>query len=153
LSDEGELVKPDLSSSVMRHGALPLVQKCESVEKELEYIKNSIHTLLQDGYKENQIAILVRYNNFIKPIQEAMKGLNIRIQPIHGFKGLEVEVVFIPHLQKTFQKEEDDYITAERRVLYMAMSRAREKLYMTYFGKLPRPYEDLRSNNLADFVG
>jgi hypothetical protein len=35
----------------------------------------------------------------------------------------------------------------------MAMSRAREQLYMTYFGKLPRPYEDLRHQNLADFVG
>jgi hypothetical protein len=35
----------------------------------------------------------------------------------------------------------------------MAMSRAREKLYMTYFGKLPRPYDDLRRQNLADFVG
>lgn len=153
LADEGELVKPDLSSTGMRHGARPLVQKCGSVEGELEYIKNSIHSLLQDGYKENQIAILVRYNNNIKPIQESMKGLAVRVQPIHGFKGLEVEIVFIPHLQKTFQKEEDEYITAERRILYMAMSRAREQLYMTYFGKLPRPFDDLRHNNLADFVG
>ena len=82
-----------------------------------------------------------------------MKGLNVRIQPIHGFKGLEVDVVFIPHLQKTFQKEEEEYETAERRILYMAMSCAREMLYMTYFGKLPRPYDDLRCNNLVDFVG
>jgi superfamily I DNA/RNA helicase len=71
----------------------------------------------------------------------------------HGFKGLEVDVAFIPHLQRTFQREEQEYVTAERRILYMAMSRAREKLYMTYFGKLPRPYEDLRRQNLADFVG
>jgi hypothetical protein len=28
-----------------------------------------------------------------------------------------------------------------------------EKLHMTYFGKLPRPYEDLRRQSLADFVG
>ncbi len=56
-------------------------------------------------------------------------------------------------VQNTFRREEDDYVAAERRILYMAMSRAREKLYMTYFGKLPRPYEDLRREHLADFVG
>lgn len=153
LADAGELVKPDLSSTAMRHGARPLVQKCGSVESELDFIRNNIHFLFQDGYKENQIAILVRYNNSIKPIQETLKGLAVRVKPIHGFKGLEVEVVFIPHLQKMFQKEEDEYIAAERRILYMAMSRAREKLYMTYFGKLPRPFDDLRDNDLADFVG
>lgn len=153
LAEEGELVTPDMSSSAMRHGPRPLVQKCGSIEKELEFIKNRIFSLRQDGYRENQIAILARYQNSIKPIQDAMKGLDVRIQPIHGFKGLEVDVAFIPHLQKTFLKEEEEYTTAERRILYMAMSRAREKLYMTYFGKLPRPYEDLRLQSLADFVG
>ena len=153
LSNEGELVRPDLSSAIMRHGTRPLIQKCRNMDHELEYIKNSIHSLLQNGYKEDQIAVLVRYKNFAQPIQEALKGLNVRILPIHGFKGLEVEAVFIPHLHKTFQKEDEEYETAERRILYMAMSRAREKLYMTYFGKLPRPYDDLRHTNLVDFVG
>jgi hypothetical protein len=153
LADEGELVSPDLSSSSMRHGPRPLVQKCGSVDKELEFLKNKIFSLRQDGYREDQIAILVRYHHNLKPIREAMKGLDVRVQPIHGFKGLEVEVAFIPHLQRTFQHEEEEYVTAERRILYMAMSRAREKLYMTYFGKLPRPYDDLRRQNLADFVG
>jgi hypothetical protein len=153
LADEGELVKPDLSSATMRHGSHPLVQKCGSVEKELEFIKNKIFSLRQDGYRDNQIAVLVRYSNSVRPVKEAMKGLDVRVQPIHGFKGLEVDVVFIPHLQKTFQKEDEEFITAERRIIYMAMSRAREKLYMTCFGKLPRPYDDLHRNNLADFVG
>ena len=153
LAEEGELVSPDLSSATMRHGPRPLVQKCGSVDKELEFLKNRIIALRQDGYREDQIAILVRYHHSLQPIRNAMKGLEVRIQPIHGFKGLEADVAFIPHLQRTFQREEEEYVTAERRILYMAMSRAREKLYMTYFGKLPRPYEDLRRQKLADFVG
>jgi superfamily I DNA/RNA helicase len=153
LADEGELVRPDLSSSTMRHGPRPLVQKCGSIDKELEFLKNRIFALRQEGYRDNQIAILVRYHNNLQAIRNAMKGLDVRIQPIHGFKGLETEVVFIPHLQRTFQREEEEYVTAERRILYMAMSRAREKLYMTYFGKLPRPYDHLRQENLVDFVG
>ena len=153
LADEGELVQPDLSSSAMRHGTRPLVQRCSSVDKELDFLKNRIFSLRQDGYRDGQIAILVRQSQSVKPIRERMRGLDVRVQPIHGFKGLEAEVVFIPHLQNTFRRDEDEYLAAERRILYMAMSRAREKLYMTYFGKLPRPYEDLRRQNLADFVG
>ncbi|HND49903.1 MAG TPA: UvrD-helicase domain-containing protein, partial [Anaerolineales bacterium] len=55
LSDEGELVKPDLSSAIMRHGTRPLIQKCRNMDHELDYIKNSIHSLLQNGHKEDQI--------------------------------------------------------------------------------------------------
>jgi len=153
LAEKGELVKPDLVSTSMRHGSRPLIQKCASLEKELEFIKNTILYLRQDGYKDHQIAVLVRYTNSLKDVQNAMRGYDIRIHPIHGFKGLEVDAVFIPHLQRTFQKEEEEYITAERRIMYMAMTRARKHLYMTYFGKLPRPYEDLRRNSFADFVG
>ena len=153
LADKGELVKPDLVSTSMQHGSRPLIQKCTSVEKELEFIKNTILYLRQNGYKDRQIAVLVRYTNSLKDVQNAMRGYDIRIHPIHGFKGLEVDAVFIPHLQRTFQREEEEYITAERRIMYMAMTRARKHLYMTYFGKLPRPYEDLRRNDFADFVG
>jgi superfamily I DNA/RNA helicase len=153
LADEGELASPDLSSPVMRHGPRPLVQRCGSVDKELDFLKNRIFSLRQEGYRDAQIAVLVRQSQSVRPIRERLRGLDVRVQPIHGFKGLEAEVVFLPHLQNTFRREEDDYVAAERRILYMAMSRAREKLYMTYFGKLPRPYEDLRREHLADFVG
>jgi hypothetical protein len=153
LADEGELASPDLSSPVMRHGPRPLVQRCGSVDKELDFLKNRIFSLRQEGYRDAQIAVLVRQSQSVRPIRERLRGLDVRVQPIHGFKGLEAEVIFLPHLQNTFRREEDDYVAAERRILYMAMSRAREKLYMTYFGKLPRPYEDLRREHLADFVG
>ena len=36
---------------------------------------------------------------------------------------------------------------------YLAMSRAPERLYITYFGKLPRLYDGLCHQNVADFVG
>ena len=153
LADEGEPVTPDLSSVSLRHGPRTLVQRCASVEKELDFLKNRIFSLRQEGYRDKQIAVLVRYAQRIRGIRERLRGLDVRVQPIHGFKGLEAEVVFIPHLQQTFLKEDEEDLAAERRILYMAMSRAREKLYMTYFGKLPRPYEDLRRQGLADFVG
>jgi hypothetical protein len=58
--------------------------------------ENRIFSLRQVGYRDGQIAVLVRQSQSIKPI--------------------------------------------------------RERLYMTYFAELPRPYEDLRRGNVADFV-
>jgi superfamily I DNA/RNA helicase len=69
---------------------------------------------------------------------------------MHSFKGLEMDVILVPGLQTTFVRPEEE--GSERRLLYMAMSRARVKLYMTYSGKLPQAYEELRKQGLANFM-
>lgn len=153
LSESGELVKPDLTSSEMRHGAKPLVRRCHNSADELAYIKNTVDTLRRDGFRDEQIAILARYRNDLEPIKNAMKGYDVMVNPIHSFKGLEMEVVFIPHLHKTFSKEGEDFEATERRLLYMALTRARSQLFLTYSGKLPKVYEQLREAELADFLG
>jgi superfamily I DNA/RNA helicase len=43
-------------------------------------------------------------------------------------------------------------MTSELRLLYMAMSRARSRLYLSYSGRLPPAYDVLRKQNLADFL-
>lgn len=116
----------------------------------MDFIKNSIDTLRQEGYRDEQIAVLVRYRGDLEPIQKALTGYDVRVHPVHSFKGLEMEVVFLPHLQKTFSREDEE--TSERWLLYMALSRARSRLYMSYCGRLPRAYEALRREDLADFV-
>ena len=153
LSEAGELVKPDLSRAEMRHGPLPLIRKCQNNGDELAYIKNAIDTLRREGYRDEQIAVLARYRNDLEPIKIALRGYDVRVNPIHSFKGLEMEVVFIPHIQKTFAKEDDASEATERRLLYMAMTRARSQLILTYSGKLPKTYDQLRQAELADFLG
>jgi hypothetical protein len=152
LSDAGELVKPDLSSQEMRHGPKPCFRKFINTVEELSFIKNRIVALQREGVHNNQVAVLTRFREDLKPIQDALKGVDVTINPIHSFKGLEMEAVFIPHVHKTFVKEEPGYEEGERRVMYMAMSRARSQLYMTYTGKLARAYDVLRDESLADFV-
>lgn len=150
LSEEGVLIEPDLSSQKMRHGPLPLVRKCRNAADELSSVKNIVTTLLQEGFPEKQIAVLLRYRRSMEEIQKALQGSGVWINMIHGFKGLEAEAVIIPHLEDTFVRSEED--AGERRLLYMAMSRARSRLYLTYSGKLPSAYEVLRRQGLADFV-
>ncbi len=150
LMDEGEIIEPELSSQTMRHGPIPLVRKCRSAVDEISYIKNTVLSLRQEGFPERQIAILVRYRRDMDNIQREIRGSGAGVYMIHSFKGLEMEAVIIPHLQNTFINSDEE--VAERRLIYMAMSRARSRLYLTYTGKLPPAYADLRSQGLADFI-
>ncbi len=150
LADEGEKIMPELSSQTMRHGKRPLIQKCKSNFDEDTAIKNAVASLRQSGIQEKQIAVLIRYKRDLYGVKKLLQGTEVMVAPIHSIKGLEMEGVIIPRLHTTFQEFEGD--TNERRLLYMAMSRARSSLIMTYSGRLPGAYEVLRTENLADFI-
>lgn len=150
LSEEGEIIEPDLSSQAMRHGSVPLVRRFRSTGEELTYIKDTVLGLQQQGYTDQQIAVLVRYQKDLKTVSDILRGSNVSAYVMHSFKGLEKEVIIIPFLQNTFIRPEDEH--GERRLMYMAMSRARAKLYMTYSSKLPKVYDVLRQQGLVDFV-
>lgn len=147
LAEEGEVIEPDFSSQSMRHGEIPLLRKCKSAADELETIKKEITLLRQDGYNESQVAVLARYRRDIEPIKKALQGTQVRVEMIHSFKGLEMEGIIIPHLHSTFINADDE--TGERRLLYMALSRARSRLVLTYAGRLPAPYDELRRQGLV----
>jgi superfamily I DNA/RNA helicase len=59
-------------------------------------------------------------------------------------KGLEFEAVFLCQLQFTYLRNGGEELqSAERRLAYMAMTRARTQLYMGYVGKLPQLYNGI----------
>jgi hypothetical protein len=151
LRTEGELIKPEISKEEMRHGLNPILRRCTDTTDERMKIKTIVESLLNDGYHEAQITVLVRYKSDIAPINEVLSETDVEVHPIHSFKGLEREVIIIPHLQNTFTRVDEE--VAERRLLYMAMSRARSRLYMTYSKRLPKPYYHLRDRKLVDFQG
>lgn len=55
---------------------------------------------------------------------------------MHSAKGLEFDIVFIPDANEgmiPYRKSvEDGQIEEERRLMYVAMTRAREHLYLSY---------------------
>ncbi len=84
-----------------------------------------------------------------------LSGINL--MTIHLAKGLEFDVVFVvgvnegllPH-QRSFFSSQD--IEEERRLMYVAMTRAKEELYLNFY-KLPSRFlSELPSNNL-EFEG
>ena len=79
--------------------------------------------------EERQIAESMRK----APINEK-KG--VRVMTMHASKGLEFEVVFIPDLNEgvipSRKSISESSIEEERRMLYVAMTRAKKKLYLSY---------------------
>lgn len=67
---------------------------------------------------------------------EGKKEPGVALMTMHGSKGLEFDVVFIPDVNEgvvPYQKSvEDGNIEEERRLLYVAMTRARDHLHLSY---------------------
>jgi len=145
LSNEGMLVAPDLDEQQMRHDSLPLLQRCQSLKQELELIPVEVGGLINQGVDGNQIAVLHRHNAGVAKLSQALKGLDAQCSTFHACKGLEFEYVFISQLNDTFNRNQDDpdLISEERRLVYMAMTRARQQLHMYYQGSLPSPLKSI----------
>ncbi|MCX7770552.1 MAG: UvrD-helicase domain-containing protein [Proteobacteria bacterium] len=108
-------------------------------EKEAEERMKNIEELkvaLMENYKEGR-----SYTEFInelvlEDITEEEIGNQVVLMTVHASKGLEFPVVFIvaleddifPHMYSKDEKNEEE----ERRLFYVAITRAKERLYLSY---------------------
>ncbi len=154
LQADGELVHAEIVSDQMRHGGRPLIQRCRGEADELSFLKNQIDALRTQKVRDTEIAVLARKKSRIAHIKNRLRGYDVAIQSAHSYKGLEAEAVFVPFLQDMFIGNlDEDQEANERRLLYMAMSRARSQLFMSFSGSLPPQISELRRENLVDVVG
>ena len=91
--------------------------------------------------EERRRAVLRKFLEDVTLISQADRDLNTKaavpLMTIHSAKGLEFKVVFVvgmeeglfPHSQAGFEEKE---MEEERRLCYVAITRAREKLYLFY---------------------
>ncbi|MDR0811514.1 MAG: ATP-dependent helicase, partial [Paludibacter sp.] len=127
-----------------------------SEEENLKFCVEEVKQLLKDGYKNDEILFLYRRNhmfhNPLKPEQSyrlVFQNEQIKVQSktIHAAKGLEAKVVFIIGLTEgnggfpdiwmedrifqTIKKANHDLLMEEeRRLFYVAITRAKEKLFL-----------------------
>ena len=77
-------------------------------------------------------------NNFGLNAQDEVydEDANIQLSTIHGFKGGEDDVVIVPFCDWKFRPDGrvKDIIESERRLFYVAITRAKISLYLTYSG-------------------
>ncbi|MCR4650827.1 MAG: ATP-dependent helicase [Lachnospiraceae bacterium] len=80
--------------------------------------------------------MLETLENLSVPREKADEEEGVILQTFHASKGLQYKVVIIPHINEGSipgkQAVGEAAIEEERRMLYVAMTRAEERLYMTY---------------------
>jgi len=138
--------EPDLTSPYLRSGPRPELRCFPSVEEEFNFIRLEIERLLQEGFDAQQIAVLHRRKSGVHRLRRQLRGLGVKVATFHALKGLEFEVVFLSQLQETFghqARASEEQLSEERRLVYMAMTRARQRLYLNHEGRWPRPLYDV----------
>jgi superfamily I DNA/RNA helicase len=156
LEDEpSQAEEPEYS---LRHGEIPLLRSFGSPEQELEWVAGEIQRLQTEaGYKPEDMAVLYRgrrpYQDLVASHLQAYVPVELERDPttyfgqglkhttFHSAKGLEFKVVFVvgvtdgqfvPRDDWSLQDDElIDYMDRERHLLYVAMTRARDLLYVT----------------------
>ncbi|MCX7943625.1 MAG: UvrD-helicase domain-containing protein [Deltaproteobacteria bacterium] len=92
----------------------------------------------RDGSEPLSVRQFLENVSLLSDIDRASLSIrNVSIMTIHSAKGLEFPIVFIagfeenliPHFKSVMDEDE---IAEERRLLYVAITRAREKLYLSY---------------------
>lgn len=150
-TDEDEVQKPSLPDFAKRHGERPLLLRCATTHDEVEAVARQVYALLAMGQTAGQICVIAPQKSLREEVRAALeaKGIssaelrqdvhyesdNVKISTIESAKGHEFATVLIMGLvegvlpQSNIQPHE---LAREASRLYVAMTRARESLFMTY---------------------
>lgn len=152
------LVEPDRSYTGFQHGPPPVLLSFQSPEQEYGHIAKEIAALLEQGFSPDNIVILNRHRDRSEQAVRELSRLGIPCKAIvndldmtepvvktctlHSAKGLEFDVVFVCGLEDlkpntpvdTASEEFQEVLDQERKLLYVGMTRARRRLYITYCG-------------------
>lgn len=153
--DEEDMMRPSVPDFAHTHGSRPVLIRCVSSEEEVEFVAKSICSSLAMGQSAGQICVIAPSQKLRADIEQALKSRsvstaelrndvdyeseNVKISTIESAKGHEFSAVYILGLVEgtlPMTGTEDIDIPREASRLYVAMTRAREKLVMTYSPRL-----------------
>lgn len=140
-----------------RRGDKPQLRLCGGEADEAAYIVDRAREMQERGMEWRDMAVLYRLNDQGRrlaerltkaglPVSEFSDGSRfdpeadtIKLLTYHGSKGLEFPVVFMPALECMPLMKDD--LPGEAKLLYVGMTRAVEKLFLSHRGKSPFVYE------------
>jgi superfamily I DNA/RNA helicase/mRNA-degrading endonuclease RelE of RelBE toxin-antitoxin system len=147
------------------HGSKPVVKLFKDIGQEIDYIAEQIKILNQSGVSLNDICITARTHKLVDTYisQLTKKGLlcfeiksnstdnrnidGLRAATMHRVKGLEFKYVFVASacdeiipfslaINHTDTATEQDTLTSEKCLLYVALSRSQKQVFITGYGKM-----------------
>lgn len=122
----------DLVANSKELGEITFKEFNSNIQKN-NYIITEIRKLLNKGYYQEDIAIIYRNHHFANKIKEEMFNTyfdRINFLTIHQAKGLEYKCVFIIGLEEDKLPFRTSLLEEERRLFYVAITRAKNRLYL-----------------------
>ena len=148
----------------LTHGEKPVIKNFKDAGKELQFIIDEIKKLQNGGVALSNICVVARTKKLVddyiaqftkagirsyairrnKKDDRSLEGL--RVATMHRVKGLEFQYVFVVAVNKrivplysainrTDAISEAETMTAEKSLLYVALTRAQKGVYVTSYGK------------------
>lgn len=167
--DETALVAPEMGH--MPRGVLPIVIPLTSAQDEVTRALNEIRQLAQNGVPWRDMLLIHASREEVDPIIQRLNGAfdaevavdpakttpqnQMRVCSLNAATGLESSIVFLLGIHDLYEREQSIRLSDEERQelirdntrkLYMACTRAGQRLVITYVGRLP---DSLRSAGLA----
>lgn len=157
-SDEFEFVwrKAKLQASILNSPTVVLLPYHKQIVKFMNFVleyenKPNFNEQYYDPIKENdrRNIHLSEYNvkleylgNGFGSLENAVSKNKVIIMTYHSSKGLDFKNVFIPNLYEgmTIWRDSEE---RSKTLFYVALTRSRENLYLTYAGKKPHSYVNL----------
>ncbi|NBG88127.1 UvrD-helicase domain-containing protein [Isachenkonia alkalipeptolytica] len=147
----------------LTHGELPVVKNFKDAREEIDFLTSKLKELTESGVDLRNICIVARTHKLLKDYigelnnagfrtyeikrskidDRALEG--VRVATMHRVKGLEFQQVFVVAannriipLTAAIDQEDpvarEDARTAEKCLLYVALTRAQEATYITSYG-------------------
>ena len=117
-----------------------------------EHRRNDIEQLMQYGESYEDVLEFLAQLSLMSsvdgdPNQSEKKESGVMLSSIHQAKGLEWKVVFLVWLAdgmfpngRVLEAEDENMLDEERRLFYVAVTRAKDQLYLTYPMTNPKSY-------------
>jgi superfamily I DNA/RNA helicase len=165
--DHREL-RPEFSE---REGPRPIIVRCGDVSSELAFVAREVKFLLRyDRYQPRDICVMARNKEYRRRVLDALITASlpardyeprdgednnaVRVSTLHNSKGHEFAAVFICGMVDGVfpppSRPDDSDVSAERALLYVGMTRARDIVYLSLSdaetgGRMLRPSSLLTS--------
>jgi hypothetical protein len=164
--DEEEVLAPDLLD--MPNGALPYLIHLDSPQDEIARAANEIAALVERGLPRKEILALHANWQGARDLILALErrlgrgaagdpkdlypGNYVRVTTLNAGTGLESPLVFLLGLHALFEEEQslrlsdeerEQIVVENTRKIYMAITRAGQRLVFTYVGPLPEALKGL----------
>lgn len=169
--NDEDILKPDLIN-MYSTGTIPQIISLDSSQDEITRVANEVAEFVKKGYPKKDLLLLHANGQGVNALIEAINtridknaafdpkdtypGNYVRVTTINAGAGLESPIVFLVGLRELFEEEQslrlsdderEDLIQENTRKIYMACTRAGQRLVFTYVGDLPDVLKNIINQN------